>query len=511
MNDTLQKFVKQAIKEEVFDAKSLQQLKNKFCSRYELSSPSNMEIIKVYNEMVASGSLKPHPEFLKLIRKRGVRSLSGIASVTAITKEFPCPGRCIYCPNEEGMPKSYLSNEPACMRAILNDFDAYKQVENRLIGLERTGHSTDKIEVIVSGGSFTSYPRRYQTNFTLGIFNALNGRKVRSLKDAQKINETAKHRCIGLSFETRPDGINEGNLKYLRELGCTKIELGVQTLDDEIYKKNNRGHTVAQVREAFRLCKDAGFKINAHMMPNLYGSNLKKDYEMFVKLFSDPDFRPDWLKIYPCLVLSGTVLEKLWKKGEYRSYTDKELISLLEKMKAVVPEYVRITRLYRDIPAESILSGSKISNLRQYLNVNCRCIRCREVKGSKVDLKDIKLNVITYDASLGKEFFLSFDDMRNDKICALLRLRFPSSYFISELKDAAIIREIHTYGLQIPIDTKSSSAQHLGFGKKMVKRAEEIAKKSGYKKIAVISGIGVRLYYRKLGYRLCGTYMVKSL
>lgn len=513
MNDTLHALVKQALKEGILDRKSLQRLKNKFCSKYTVTSPSNMEIIRAYNELLKSSEIKPNPEFLKLIRKRGVRSLSGIVSVTAITKEYACPGKCIYCPSEPMMPKSYLSNEPACMRAILNDFDAYKQVKNRLIGLERTGHSTDKIEVIVSGGSFTFYPRRYQTSFTLGIFNALNfpHKKSRSLKEAHKINETAKHRCIGLSFETRPDQINEDVLKYLRELGCTKIELGVQTLDDEIYRKNNRGHTVSDVRKAFRLCKDAGFKINAHMMPNLYGSNLKKDYEMFVKLFSDPDFRPDWLKIYPCLVLSGTLLEKLWRKGDYRPYTNKDLIGLLEKIKMIVPEYVRITRLYRDIPAESILAGSKVSNLRQFLNVKCRCIRCREIKDGNICVDNLKLNVNKYESSSGREFFLSFDDMRNDKLCALLRLRFPSGCFIKDLKGAAIIRELHTYGLQVPIDNKSFAVQHLGLGKSLIKKAEELAKNDGYKKIAVISGVGVRSYYKKLGYRLSGTYMVKSL
>ncbi|MBU1992886.1 MAG: tRNA uridine(34) 5-carboxymethylaminomethyl modification radical SAM/GNAT enzyme Elp3 [Patescibacteria group bacterium] len=513
MNDTLRELVKQAIEEGISDQKSLQRLKHKFCAKYEISAPSSMELIKTYHEMIDNDEIGPNPDFLKLVRKRGVRSLSGIASVTAITKEYSCPGNCIYCPNEEGMPKSYLSNEPACMRAILNDFDAYKQVRNRIRGLERTGHPTDKIEVIVSGGSFTAYPSRYQTSFTLGIYNALNypHKKVRSLKEAQKINEKAKHRCVGLSFETRPDEINEKVLKHLREYGCTKIELGVQTLFDEIYRLNNRGHDVDAVRRAFRLCKDAGFKINAHMMPNLYGSDPKRDYEMFELLFNDSDFRPDWLKIYPCLVLEGTALEKLWKQGKFEPYTDEQLIKLLEKIKAIVPKYVRITRLYRDIPAESILAGSKISNLRQMLNVKCNCIRCREVRGAEVNLKNLKLNIYNYKASQGEEFFLTFDDVKNDKLCALLRLRFPFDYFIKELKDAAIIRELHTYGLQIPISEKSSSAQHLGLGKKLVKKAEEIAQKAGYKKIAVISGVGVRSYYRKLGYKLEGTYMVKNV
>jgi elongator complex protein 3 len=511
MNDTLRDLVKQAITDGINDQRSLQQLKNKFCVKCDISSPSNMELIRTYNELLADDEIDPNPEFFKLIRKRGVRSLSGIASVTVITKEYECPGKCIYCPNEDGMPKSYLSNEPACMRAILNDFDAYRQVANRLKGLKRTGHPVDKIEVIVSGGSFTAYPRRYQRDFTRGIYNALNGKVSRRLSDAQKINENASHRCVGLSFETRPDEVNEDNLRFLRELGCTKLELGVQTLDDEIYRKNNRGHTVAQVRDAFYLCKDAGFKLNAHMMPNLYGSTPKKDYEMFEELFDDEDFKPDWLKIYPCLVLEGTVLEKLWEKGDFKPYTDKQLIKLLEKIKKIVPEYCRITRLYRDIPAESILAGSKLSNLRQYLNVDCRCIRCREIKGEPVDLKNLELKMREFASSGGKEFFLSFDDTKKDKLCALLRLRFPSDPFLKELKGASIIRELHTYGLQIPVSQKSSSAQHIGLGKKLIKKAEEISFKNGYKKIAVISGIGVRGYYKKLGYRLSGTYMVKAL
>jgi elongator complex protein 3 len=413
------------------------------------------------------------------------------------------------------------------MRAILNDFDSYKQTLNRLASLEKSGHVTSKIEVIVAGGTFSFYPRRYQSDFTRGIFNALNSPlpKATGLKEAQDVNEKAPHRCIGLSFETRPDLVTEEELRHLRLLGCTKIEIGVQSLNDNVLKMNKRDHGVAEVKRAMQLMRDAAYKINCHMMPNLYGSDPENDYRDFVELFENPAYRPDWLKIYPCMVVPWTALEKIYKEGKYRPYTDEELGDLMVRVKALMPEYCRITRLYRDIPSTSVVGGSKLSNLRQVIQermkkegTKCRCIRCREIKGEKVRAEDFSMNVKEYDASGGKEFFITFNDEKRDKLAALLRLRFSSyslsgkKHFMKELEGAALIREVHTYGEQVRVDEREKAAgQHIGFGRRMIKKAEEISKRNGYKKIAVISGIGVREYYRKLGYELEGTYMVKKI
>lgn len=508
----------QAIKESTRDQKSLQYLKNQYSYRHEISSPSNVSLIKTYRKLLKEGKISEDKAFFNLIIKRKVRSESGIANITVLTKHYACPGKCIFCPSEPEMPKSYLSNEPAMMRAILNDFDGYNQVKNRLKGLERTGHPTDKIEIIVAGGTFSYYPKEYQTNFIKQVYNALNeDKKSTSLQQAIKKNETAKHRCVGLSLETRPDWINKEEIIRMRNLGATKVEIGIQTLDDKILDKNKRGHTVQQVRDAMKLLKNAGFKINAHMMPNLYGSNPKKDLEMFKKLFEDADFRPDWLKIYPCVVTPYSELEKLYKAGKHKTYSDDEIIDLLIEMKKEIPEYVRVARLYRDIPAESILGGSKISNMRQIIHekmakqgVKCKCIRCREIKDfvpSKIELIERE-----YESSDGKEYFLSFEDTKNDKLIAFLRLRIPSETFLKDLENASVIRELHTYGVQVPVDENEISAmQHKGLGKKLIERAGEITKTHNLKRMAVISGIGVREYYKKQGFELGETYMIKSL
>lgn len=522
-----EKFVIQAKEEGVNDKKRLQELKNRYASKFKTSPFANIELIEAYKELVKNGEIDEDDDFLKVIRKRGVRSHSGIANITIITKAHPCPGGCIFCPSEPNMPKSYLSNEPAIMRAILNDFSSYNQTKNRLESLEKTGHFTDKVDVVISGGTWSFYPKKYQSDFIRGMYNALNypHKKELSLKKAQEVNENANSRCIGLSIETRPDHINENELKRLREYGCTKIEIGVQSLDDEVLKKNGRGHGIEETKNAIKLMRDAAYKINCHMMPNLYGSTIKKDYEGFVELFKNPAYRPDWLKIYPCVVVPWSQLQRLFEEGKYKSYTDEELIELMIKIKPLIPEYTRITRLIRDIPATSIVGGSKVSNLRQIIHqemdkrgVECRCIRCRQVKGEKVYLDQVEMKVEEFEASDGQEFFISFNDVNNDTLCSLLRLRFSSydlqgkKHFIKELNGAALVREVHTYGEQVKIanDLKGAS-QHIGLGKQMMNKAEEIARKNGYRKIAVISGIGVREYYRRLGYKLEGTYMVKNI
>lgn len=528
INHTLKELVRQAMKSPVKDQATLQQLKNLYSSKHKVSTPTNMELIEAYRHMITDKEIVEDREFMKFLRKRGVRSMSGIVSITVITKAFPCPGKCIFCPTEPGMPKSYLSNEPAIMRAILNDFGAYRQTVNRIDSLKRTGHETDKVEIIVSGGTFSFYPHAYQTAFTRQIFNALNYplKPARSLLKAQQLNEKAENRCVGLSFETRPDHITELEVKRLATLGATKIEIGIQCLDDEIYALNQRGHTIADVARCMQLLKDGCFKVNAHMMPNLYGSTPERDFEMTKELFDNPAFRPDWMKIYPTMVVPWSVLEKMHKRGEFKAYSDEVLVDLMCKIKPLIPEYVRVTRLYRDIPAPTIVDGSKISNLRQVVQEemkrrglpSCRCIRCREVRDTVVDPKDLRMRVTEYDASNGKEYFIQWEDPVSDKICAFIRLRFPSQYFtgkkhfIKELQDCALIRELHVYGMQIPLnDREEGSQQHFGLGKTLLLKAEEISRAAGFKKMAIISGVGVREYYRKTGYQLDGTYMVKGI
>jgi elongator complex protein 3 len=529
-------FIQEAIEKGISDRRSLQLLKNRYSSKYGISHLTSIELVRAYEEMIGEKGGVESGDFERLIRKRAVRSLSGIASVTVMTKAYPCPGKCIFCPSEADMPKSYLSNEPAVMRAILNDFDPYKQTVCRLDGLKKQGHPTDKIELIISGGTFNYYQKRYQSDFVRNVFNGLNaggvdksgqgsGQLTRSLKGAQQVNETAENRCVGLSLETRPDYVTKSELRRFRELGCTKVEIGVQCLDDEIYKMNKRGHKVADVRRAMGLLKDAGFKINVHFMPNMYGSSLKKDMEMFQELFDDPDFRPDWLKIYPCVVVPGAKLEKIFREGGHTPYTDRELIDLLVKFKEIVPEYCRITRLYRDIPAESIVGGSKVSNLRQYVQEDmaksgkkCRCIRCREVRGESYEDADVGLVVREYDSSGGREYFIAYEDLKTDRLIGYLRLRIPSQHFtgkkhwMGDLDGASVIRELHVFGQQIGLGGRDGGAgQHKGYGKKLIEEAERLSKEAGVGKLAVISGVGVREYYRKLGFEDLELYQVKGL
>ena len=540
----------------------LSRLKRKASREYGLPCLTNIELLKTYRKMVGNQKIKPNKEIEALLITKNIRTLSGVAVVAVLTKPYPCPGTCKFCPNEKDMPKSYLSNEPAVMRAILTDFHPYKQVTARLRSLEATGHKTDKIELIVMGGTFSYLPKQYQTWFIKECFQACNDTttvgtrqclvpttKIKQLSQLQKSNERSKHRIIGLTLETRPDYIDEKEIINMRKLGATRVELGVQSVYDDILKLNKRGHGRAETIEATRLLKEAGFKINYHMMPNLPGSNYKKDLKMFKELFSNPDFQPDMLKIYPCVVVKNAPIYKWWKTGKYKPYPDKKLIELLTEIKKIIPYYVRITRLIRDIPSTSIVAGNKVSNLRQVLkkkseeeNWQCKCIRCREVRDNNIlpNKKGwgVKLFRQDYNASNGKEIFLSFEDQKRKNIYSLLRLRindenypktgahsleckqynkslFKQTKFACRLKPElqAIIREVHTYGQMLPIKSKSKkSPQHIGLGKKLILEAEKITlQEFKLKKIAVISGVGVRDYYRKLGYRLEDGYMIKNL
>ncbi|MDO8529494.1 MAG: tRNA uridine(34) 5-carboxymethylaminomethyl modification radical SAM/GNAT enzyme Elp3 [bacterium] len=538
-------FIKLAIKNLSYYKDDFQALKKKLCVEKKLFPPTNADLRNHYNEMLKRGKIKRSEKLEKILKSRAVRTESGVAVIAVLTKPYSCPGKCLYCPTEKDMPKSYLSNEPAVMRAIKVNFDPYDQAQTRIKSLELNGHNTDKIELIVMGGTFSSLPKSYQKQFIYECFRACNeyGKRIKNhefrimnldklfLKEQER-NEKAKHRIIGLTLETRPDYIDEKEIINFRNLGCTRVELGVQSIFNDVLEKNKRGHGVEETIRATKILKDAGFKINYHIMPGLYGSNLKKDYLMFRELFSNPDFQPDMLKIYPTVVTKNSALYKLWKMGKYKPLTDKQFEKFILKIKNnLIPPYVRIARLVRDVPKTSIVAGPTISNIRQLIKEksNCQCIRCREVRADyRIDEKII-LDRIDYNASDGTEIFLQYINVpllsreggaRSKKLFALLRLRIPSylchpaeTHNCTSLQNSAIIRELHTYGKLTRINKKDkNSPQHIGLGKKLVQEAEKIAKKEfKMDKMAVISGIGVRDYYRKLGYKLKDTYMVKNL
>jgi elongator complex protein 3 len=536
-------FVKLAMKEPVATSGEFLRVKKNVSKLLQIPVPTNADLREAYEKLIVKKKIKRDLLFEKILISKKIRTRSGVAVIAVLTKPYPCPGKCLYCPSEKAMPKSYLKNEPAVMRAISVKFSPYRQVQKRLRALELNGHKTDKIELIMMGGTFSYFPKKYQNWFIAECFRAANdygrinntarrdaclsGRQAlqcvsTTLGREQKKNEKAKRRIIGLTLETRPDYIDEKEILNFRTLGCTRVELGVQSIFDDVLKENNRGHNVAETIRATKLLKNAGFKINYHMMPGLYGSDFKKDYQMFKTLFSSPDFQPDMLKIYPTVVLRDSTLYSVWKKGKYKALTDKQFEKFILRVKKnLIPPYVRIARLVRDVPAESIIAGPIISNLRQLIaeKSQCQCIRCREVGGNFNSTEKIILNRIDYDASDGKEIFLEYVIEDRKKLFALLRLRINplelenQNSTIPALKNSAIIREVHTYGKMTEIDKKSSAGpQHIGLGKKLILEAEKIANQEfGLKKIAIISGVGAREYYRKLGYKLQNTYMTKKL
>lgn len=490
--------------------------------------PSNVQLLSTYYKLVEQAEISKNKELEKALVKKKVRSLSGVVIVSVLTKPYPCPGECIFCPAQEEMPKSYLSGEPAADRAKNLKFSPFRQVKSRIQSLQKQGHLTDKIELRVVGGSFTYYPRAYQYWFIKRCFDAANGKTSKDLAQAQKLNEKSKHRLVGISIETRPDLITEKITTDLRDLGITLVELGVQTIFNEVLEKCKRGHGIEETIKATRLLKDAGFKILYQMMPNLPGSNFSKDLRSFEEIFQNPDFKPDWLKIYPCVVCKGSELYQIWKQGEFKPYTDQELIKLLIKIKKIDPYWIRIARIFRDIPSPKIEAGSTLSNLREKVaeemkkqKLKCNCIRCREVKEHTIEEKPI-LYRIDYEANKGKEIFLSFENKDRDKLFSFLRLRIPSFVFkenellFQSLKATAIVRELHTYGKLVSISKQNRklSPQHQGLGKQLLQEAERISAREftpQIKKIAVISGVGARNYYRQMNYRLKDTYMIKRI
>ena len=549
MKDNTQK--KQAIAEllatKIKTSKELMRVKRKIAKKYGVGIFSNSEILA---ETRCDASLR------KILRKRAIRTMSGIAPVAVLTKPYPCPGKCVYCPTEKNVPQSYLSNEPAVMRAIRCNYNPYVQVQDRLRALIANGHEPTKIELIVIGGTWSYLPKKYKYWYIANCFAAANqfasqkskvtcarltgesqkynlnlsiNKLKKNLLIEQKKNEKAKYKIIGLTLETRPDYINEKELLEMRELGCTRVEIGVQCLDDEILKLNKRGHGVKEIAEATALLKRFGFKVTYHLMPGLPGATPAKDFKMFKTLFSDERFQPDQIKFYPTVVTRGSLLYRWWKQGKYKPYSDKVLRDLIIKCKKIVPEYVRIIRLIRDIPGESIIAGNLVTNLRQIMKdegVKCRCIRCREAR-ERASITNCQMRITNYFASGGEEYFIALESKDGKILYGFCRLRLPVHNMsnakkpsfgypklgFSVTQKAALIRELHVYGELVSVgrDTKGKKVQHAGLGKKLLAEAERIAMKNKYEKIAVISGIGVRDYYRKLGYRLNGTYMVRTI
>lgn len=529
MNDINRLIVKKLLKLKSPTARDLSTAKRTISKAEKMPCPSNIALLQSYHNLCSEKRIKPNKKIEQLLKTRPVRSLSGVVNVSVLTKPYRCPGKCLYCPGVSDMPKSYLHGEPAAERASRLGFDPYLQIQKRIEVLQASGHPTGKIEVRVIGGTWSAYETKYKIWFVKKCFEAANGQKnlkeyktsslsaLRTgLKKSQKKNETAEHRIVGLSFETRPDCINLEEALEMKNFGATKIELGVQSIYDDVLRLNRRGHGVAETIAATSLLRNLGFKIAYQMMLNLPGSNPERDIAMFENLFSDPSFRPDYLKIYPCALVKEAPLYKKYLTGQFKPYDEKTLVGTIKAIKKIVPRYVRIERIIRDIPSGLIVAGgAKVSNLRQIIDEGmkeerwrCQCIRCREIKGKESAGSPVMF-VDEYEASNGKEYFISFEDKKRTCLYSLLRLRIPLRY---GNKNTAVIREVHVYGQAADISENNSRTQHKGLGLKMIKEAERISRKSGCQKIAVISGVGVRDYYRnKLHYKLWSGYMAKDL
>lgn len=530
-------------------------LKNAILAEHKIPNwPSHIALLDRYGELVWEGRITDDLRIRRVLRKRAVRSLSGVSVISLLTKFWGCPGKCIYCPTYEWLPKSYISDEPAVQRAEMNAFDPFLQVQNRLRSLEITGNAISKCDVRIIGGTWSVYPRAYQEEFIREIYdghtlfheqihtfsenwkyspfekkfeNSHTLKHSETLEEAKKRNETAESRVIGMAIETRPDWITEEEIIRLRTYWVTRVEIWYQTTHDHINELNKRGHGNKESIMATRMLKDAGFKVVAHMMPGLVGSTPELDIAAMKQIFDDSNFRPDELKIYPLVVTPNSELTKIWEAWEFHPYEDRELIPLMAELQSYIPEYVRLNRMYRDIPAHEILAGSKTANLRQVTEIAMRSrglkrhdISAREIRSKGNSPQNAILETTFYEASGGHEFFLQIIDPTDRTIFWLLRLRVPSQYFtweehcISVLQNAAIIRELHIFGDQIPVGYKwDNTGQHQWFGKKLILEAEKIIQEKypNLQKIAIISWVWVREYYRKRGYVLEDEYMVKYL
>lgn len=550
----LEQMMKKLIEKDPQTKEDLNFWRTKIASEYKANQPPTRLLLVAYHNLVKNKSIKKHPGMEKLLCKADIRSTSGISVITSLLKPYTCPGKCVYCPTEVRMPKSYVASEPAAARSLALDFNPYKLMQLRIEMLEKNGHATDKIEYITKGGTWNAYPLKYQYWYILESFKACNNFSRRKqipttqehdwdskpLEELQKAldleityNESAKHRIIGLTLETRPDAISPKTIYHMRRQGCTRIELGLQAPDDAILTLIKRGHTVEQFRKAIYLLREAGFKVDLHFMPDLPGTTPEHDVDMYKLLFSDLGLRPDMVKIYPNAVIPSAELYQWYLDGRFKPYGEENLFRALLEMKLATPRYCRISRLIRDIPANEIEAGNKITNLREMLETElkkrgqkCVCLRCREVSRQKNNIPVDTLPMLfvdEYDTIGGKEYFITLEDEQRIAVFGFLRLRIPHGdkneilqkqfdTLMPEIKHCAFVRELHVYGTLVGIGKRNVDAsQHKGFGKRLMAEAERIAQEKGLKKVAVISGVGVRGYYRKLGYRLRGTYMIKHI
>ncbi len=491
--------------------------------RYPLSEGGYLAkqiLVAAYRQLVEDGEWAEDDTFLARIRMKPNRKLSGVTTVTVLTKPYPCPGDCIFCPTDIRMPKSYLPDEPGARRAVQHDFDPYDQVASRIEALEAVGHPTDKIELLILGGTWNAYKRDYQAWFVQRCLDAMNQVDSNTLAEAQEINETTSHRNVGMVIETRPDRITPAELAWIRSLGVTKIQMGAQSLDDRILALNQRGHTASETLQAMHLLRAAGFKVVLHWMPNLLGATPASDREDFVRLWDG--FCPDEIKIYPNQLLENAELYDYWLRGEFTPYSTEALIQLIADIKVSIPRYCRVNRIIRDIPSTNVVEGNKRTSLRQDVHKEmarrgavCGCIRCREVRAQKVNLDQLELNDWVYDTGSSQEHFVSFDTPQ-DRLAGFLRLSLPAESApdvgLPDLRGAAIIREVHVYGQSLAVGLEEQgAAQHMGLGTRLIQRAADIARSQGFKKLAVISAIGTRQYYIKQGFYNGDLYQIKDL
>jgi elongator complex protein 3 len=535
LQQVAREIIREVLKGRIGSKAALQKLKRKLCRRYHLPRfPSDVEILSFATE-------EEKRVVAKVLRKKPTRTLSGVAIVAVMSKPMSCPGQCIYCPsNLPTAPKAYVGEEPATLRARQNDYDAYLQVANRLKQLQSMGHSTDKVELVVMGGTFLSSPAAYQRVFMKRCFDALNGREASNLETAIQLAEVGPARPVGITIETRPDYCSSSHVDTMVSYGTTRVEIGVQTIYDDIYERIKRGHNISSVIKATQIARDAGLKICYHIMPGLNNfseisrspdSSLERDLEMFKSLFQRPEFKPDLLKIYPCLVLRGSELFEIWRKGEYSPYTTEQVIDLLASAMPHIPRYVRIQRMQRDIPKSLIVAGPDAGNLTQLVfrraeekGYPIHTIRYREAgykrrtelpSSAFLDVEALELRVDEYSASDGTELFLAFEETELDILVGYLRLRIPSERaHRPEVhgQDAALLRELHVFGLVAELGGKPDGAwQHRGLGELLLTAAEEKALDRGCRRVVCTSGIGVRQYYRRHGYESEGPYVVKQL
>jgi elongator complex protein 3 len=462
-----------------------------------------------------------------------MRTLSGVTTVTVLTKPYPCPGKCIFCPTDVRMPKSYLPDEPGAMRGLEHQFDPYAQVRSRIEQLQSVGHPTDKIELLILGGTWSSYRRDYQEWFIKRCFDAMNTltSDPSPLSTEQKLergeliavhtfNEDTHHRNVGLVIETRPDEITPDEIRWLRHLGVTKVQMGAQSLDDHILAVNKRGHDVETTRRAVALLRAAGFKIVLHWMPNLLGATPESDREDFARLWDG--FCPDEIKIYPNQLLANAELYEYWQRGEFHPYTTGQLIDLIADVKPTIPRYCRVNRVIRDIPSTNVVEGNRRTSLRQDIHnemkrrgTECQCVRCREVRGKNIHPDLLKLDDMVYQSGAAEEHFISYVTP-DDKLAGFIRLSLPGKDSpetgISDLNSAALIREVHVYGQSLAVGAeKKGAAQHMGLGTRLLEEAESVARAKGFERMAVISAVGTRGYYLERGFERGELYLVKNL